>query len=62
MNNTAVMDFLESLPSGSQTLALLEAMNENEAIYKFASKFGSWDWAGIGIMLLCGMFYSIFVM
>lgn len=37
-------------------------MNENEAIYKFASKFGSWDWAGIGIMLLCGMFYSIFVM
>lgn len=62
MNNTAVMDFLESLPFGSQTLALLEAMNENEAIYKFASKFGSWDWAGIGIMLLCGMFYSIFVM
>ena len=61
-DNTAVVEFLKTLPSGALILELLEAMNENEAIYKFASKFGSWDWAGIGIMLLCGMFFSIFVM
>lgn len=58
--NKAVMDFLNTLPNGDLTIELLNAMNENEAIYKFASKFGSWDWAGIGIMLLCGMFLAVF--
>ena len=61
-NNTVVMKYLNTLPSGAEVVELLEAMNENEAIYKFATKFGSWDWSGIGIMLLCGMFFSIFVM
>ena len=39
-NNTAILD-------------MFKAMNENESIYSFASKCGSWDWAGIGIMLAC---------
>ena len=32
---------------------LFDAMNKDDHIYEFASKCGSWDWAGIGIMLLC---------
>lgn len=34
---------------------LFDAMNQDDHIYDFASKCGSWDWAGIGIMLLCCM-------
>ena len=56
-NNTAVITALSMLPEAEKTMALLEAMNNNEAIYKFASKFGSWDWAGIAIMLLCGIWF-----
>ena len=33
-------------------------MNTDEHIYDFASKCGSWDWAGIGIMLVCAFFGS----
>ena len=61
-NNTVVMKYLNTLPSGAEVLDLLEAMNENEAIYKFATKFGSWDWAGIGIMLLCAFFGSYIIL
>ena len=33
--------------------ALFTAMNKEGHIYKFATQCGSWDWKGIGIMLVC---------
>ena len=38
-NNTVVMKYLNTLPSGAEVVEHLEDMNENEAIYKFATKF-----------------------
>lgn len=39
-------------------IALFKAMNEDGKIYKFATKCGSWDWKGIGIMLVCCKFFD----
>ena len=30
------------------------ALNKDDAVYQFASTYGSWDWVGILIMLACG--------
>lgn len=35
-----------------EIIAFFEAMNEDDHIYDFASKCGSWDWTGIAIMLV----------
>lgn len=35
-----------------EIIALFAAMNEEEHIYDFASKCGSWNWSGIAIMLV----------
>lgn len=43
----------EAYPAKATTfLELLDAMN-NERVYKFASKCGSWNWKAIAIMLVC---------
>ena len=59
-NDTTTISYLLSFAQGNEVLELLESMNINNAIYKFASKFGSWDWLGICIMLLCGIFCYFF--
>ena len=56
LTNSTVRTYLSGLEEGEKILDLLDAMNDNEHIYDFASKCGSWDWAGIGIMLVCGRF------
>ena len=48
LTNSTVRTYLSGL--------LLDAMNTDEHIYDFASKCGSWDWAGIAIILVCGRF------
>lgn len=51
-NNSALFEYLSSIDR-LDALEFFQAMNENDAIYTFAKKCGSWDWLGIGIMLLC---------
>lgn len=33
-----------------------ETLNENDNVYQFASTYGSWNWAGIFIMIGCGKY------
>ena len=56
LENSTVRTYLSGLKEGSTILTLLDAMNTDEHIYDFASKCGSWDWAGIAIILVCGRF------
>ena len=56
LTNSTVRTYLSGLKEGSTILTLLDAMNTDEHIYDFASKCGSWDWAGIAIILVCGRF------
>ena len=54
-NDTTTISHLLSFAQGNEVLELLEAMNINEAIYKFATHCGSWDWGLIAIVLVSGM-------
>ena len=54
-NDTTTISHLLSFVRGNEVLELLEAMNINEAIYKFATHCGSWDWGLIAIVLVSGM-------
>ena len=56
LGNNTVRTYLSELEEGDKILEILDAMNEDEHIYDFASKCGSWDWAGIAIILVCGRF------
>ena len=56
LENNTVRTYLSELEEGNKILDILDAMNEDEHIYDFASKCGSWDWAGIAIILVCGRF------
>ena len=40
---------------------LFDAMNKDDHIYDFATKCGSWDWASIGIMLLCCKYIIFYI-
>ena len=31
-----------------------KTLKQDDAVYKFATKCGSWDWTGILIMIVCG--------
>lgn len=45
-----------------EIIAFFAAMNEDEHIYDFASKCGSWDWTGIAIMLVsCKLLVLMFI-
>lgn len=41
-------------------LDMFNAMNEEDHIYDFATKCGSWDWAGICIMIACCKIYNCY--
>ena len=56
LTNSTVRTYLSELVDGDKILTLLDAMNTDEHIYDFASNCGSRDWAGIGMMLVCGRF------
>ena len=43
--------------NGTQYLELFKAMN-NDRLYDFASKCGSWNWTAIAIMLVCCAFLT----
>ena len=57
LGNNTIRNYLSEREDGDKILAILDAMNDNEHIYDFASKCGSWDWAGIAIMLVCGRLF-----
>lgn len=52
-NSTSLNTYVAEKASNANILDMFKAMNQDESIYSFATKCGSWDWAGIGIMLAC---------
>lgn len=53
-NVPSFVSFLEEAypEQASEFMELFKAMND-ERLYKFASKCGSWNWTAIAIMLVC---------
>ncbi|KAK8814865.1 hypothetical protein AV274_3443 [Blastocystis sp. ATCC 50177/Nand II] len=58
-NVPSFVSFLEEAypEQASEFMELFKAMND-ERLYKFASKCGSWNWKAIAIMLVCSFFGS----
>ena len=53
-NNSATYAFIKTFPKSEEALTILNAMNVDEAVYKFATHCGSWDWGLIAIVLVSG--------
>lgn len=55
-NVESLSQYIDTKENGAAIKEFFAAMNTDDHIYDFATKCGSWDWAGIGIMLVCCMF------
>ena len=59
--NNATLTHIQSFENGEQALVIMNAMNVNEGIYKFATHCGHWNWGLIVIVLVSGMECGTFV-
>ena len=52
-NNKDLTAYMKS--AGTSALQqYYKTLKQDDAVYKFATKRGSWDWTGILIMIVCG--------